>query len=782
MVFRRGLPEIHIHGQVYPPALFFGNMEGQREIGRVASEVRRAAGAGVHLHSTLVELPSPLPPDDTIYDDLDARLQAIVDADPKAYIIPRLVFVPAPGWIRGYPNEVSHYGDAKSADPSIASNRFWSDVELALESIVEHLRRTGFGERVIGYHLERGEWFNPADNGYDRSFANREAFRDWLRAKYKNSSIALRAAWFDGEVQFHTVEIPPMPDPRSEVAFFDPRKQRRWIDFLEYTSDITADRLVALSRVIKRATEDQALVSVCYGYTFEFEHTFSGHLALDRILKTPTIDLVCGPPSYKDREPGQAGSFPSPVDSMALHGKLWISEDDTKTHLAPAESTPDDFNPHLTNRWDTEQVHLRAIGKAMAHQTGIAWMDLWGEGWLDGDDIWNRVGWFVGKYRDYLNVRKAESPEVVVLVDERSLFHLQKGSGFLKRVLPAQREIIQRSGASVGFYLQSDVAAPGFPTDAKLYIFLNPYRLPSDQRAAIKEKLQGGGKTLVWMYAAGVCDERGNPDETAHDLVGIAVRQQSWNAEIGSRITDSRHIITNRIAEREFGVRERINPSFYVDDDEPGLSVLAEYIQSGLPSIAVREFNGWRSVFCGEPAMTTDLFRGFCRYAGAHLYTAYGDDYVTVGHGWMTLHAAREGNRTLLIPPGSALYDLTESKVIAEGVTEHKLFAKARATRTFFVGTLDEMRRVGLPGAEKPRGRRRRTAPEEPAVQETGIAADSAPVALEVVEPLDSAEGAEAGEEANGDNLKRRRRRGGRGRGRRGRPGGEASTPPSESP
>jgi hypothetical protein len=748
-------------------------MEGENETRRVASQVKRAATAGVRLFSTLVEIPSPLPPVDAVYDNLDARLQALLDAEPKGYLMPRLMFVPAPGWLKSYPNEVSQYAGGKSGDPSIASDRFWKDVEFALESIVEHIKRMPYGNRVIGYHLERGEWFNPADNGYDRSYANREAFRDWLRAKYKQSSLALRASWFDGDVQFHTVDIPEMPDPRSEMAFFDPRKQRRWIDFLEYSSDITADRLIALSRAVKRATDDQALVSVCYGYTFEFEHTYSGHLALDRILQTPSIDLICGPPSYKDRQPGQAGSFPSPVDSIALHGKLWISEDDTKTHLAPADPSGDDFNPHLANRWDTEQVHLRAIGKAMAHQTGIAWMDLWGEGWLDGDDIWNRVGWFTAKYREYLKSRKAESPEVVVLVDERSLLHVQKGSGFLKRILQSQREAIQRAGASVGFYLQSDLASSAFPTDAKLYVFLNPYRLPAEQREAIKEKLQNGGKTLVWMYAAGVCDERGNPDESAHELVGIALRQQSFNAEVGSRISDSRHAITNRIAEREFGARERINPSYYVHDDEPGLTVLAEFAQSGLASIALREFNGWRSVFIGEPAITTDLIRGLCKYAGVHLYTTYGDDYVTVGHGWLTLHAVREGNRTLLLPAGTALYDLTESKVIADSVTEHKLFAKARSTRTFFVAPLEEMRALGLPGAEKPKVRRRAAAAEEPAPDEAPAAA-AGPGAQDVAdqheaepsEPSDMSEPADDSDKGD-DRSRRRRRRGGRGRGRR---------------
>src|SRR5205807_277355 len=105
------------------------------------------------------------------------------------------------------------------------------------------------------------------------------------------------------------------------------------------------------------------------------------------------------------------------------------------------------------------------------------------------------------------------------------------------------------------------------------------------QRLAIKEKLQGGGKTLVWMYSVGVCDEKGHPEESAHDVIRIALRPQPWNSEVGSRVVESHHAITEKLGQREFGVRERLNPSFYVDDDEPGLTILSEYVRAGLPSM-----------------------------------------------------------------------------------------------------------------------------------------------------------------------------------------------------
>lgn len=797
---RKGCPEIQVRGESIPPVLFFGSTDEQANLQTATSEIHRAAQAGVRLFSTLAELPCPLAPEDRAYDAMDARIQAIIDACPTAYVIPRIVFVPAPGWQKQYPDEVNHYIDGTTDDPSIASDRFWSEAVESIRSMVEHIDRTTFGTRVVGYHLERGEWFHSVDSGYDRSFANREAFRQWLRTKYKNSEVALRAAWRDSAVQFYTAEIPELPtNPAPERAFFEPRRERQWIDFLEYTSECTADRLVTLAKAVKEATQEHALVSVCYGYTYEFGHTFSGHLALGKLLSSNSIDIVSGPPSYRERQAGKSGAAPSPVDSFTVHGKLWISEDDTKTYLAPAGADADDYNPRIETREATQQVHLRAIGQSLARQTGIGWMDLWGDGWLDADGIWETLGGFQTVYKGLMKNRKATSPEVVILVDERSLTHVQKGEAFVRRLLSDQRDAALRCGASVGFYLQTDVSARTFPIDAKLYVFLNPYRVTAEQRTAIRSRLQNGNKTVVWMYAAGVCDDRGEADDSAMEIVGISVRQQPWNSEVGSRITDTRHPITEQLQAKTIGIRERLNPSFYVDDDAPNVTVLAEYAQTGHPSIAVRQYNSWRSVFCGEPTLTAELLRGLCHYAGVHLYTANADDFVYAGNGWATIHSTKDGPKSISLPSGCSLYDLVEQKVVADDLSEYRFSMRARTTRVFYVGPRDEMVRQGLPGVEKTRGRKKASetlVAEEPPVPEPELSSEANGDLIEaegltqlLQESIADAVTDDAEDQAIAEDAtppthrKRRRRRGGRGRGRRHAGPSEASgsnngTPP----
>jgi hypothetical protein len=801
LVWHHGLPEIHVHGVAYPPIFFFGNVEDSGNLARVTSEVRHAAHAGVHLHSTLVELPCPLADTTEALEEIDRRLQALLAADPEGFVMPRIVFVPARGWKREYPTEIATYADGSTGDPSITSERFWQEAELSLATLIAHLRTHEWGPRVFGYHLERGEWFQPADQGYDRSMANRDAFRDWLRDKYKNSLVALRAAWYDGDVQFHTAEIPPLiTKPNQQMAFYETRRQRRYIDFHEFTSDSTARRLIALARAIKRATNNQALVSVCYGYTLEFGHPFSGHLALGMLQSAQAINLICGPPSYRDRRPGGAASVPAPVDSLPLHGKLWVSEDDTKTYLAPAKQDPDDFNPRLGDRFVTEQAHARAMGRALAHITGINWMDLWGEGWLDEAALWERLSAFTTRYRALLrHQERAQAPDVVVLIDERSLLHVQRGEVFFRRLTNSLRDTLQRAGVSYGTYLQSDLLSKDFPTSASLYLFLTPYRLTQEQRAAIKEKLQRDGKTLAWLYAPGTCEEipstgSGTIEEMAHSTVGFTLRPQEWNSEVGSRVIEPYHPLTERLLSREIGPRERLNPSFYVDDREA--TALAEYQDSGLTSLAVKNFGTWKSVFLGDPVLPLELLRGLCRYAGVHVWCPQGEDVVAIGNGWVTIHASRDGQRTLYLPEAIGLYDVTEGRLIADEAFEYRFVLRAGMTRLFCVGTTAHFVRLGFPNVALPgEGRPRIVLAKPTEVQRSAasgrIHADLETLeavltmdvsALEEVEPEplieDGAESAlPAGqallpdaESADGEavtNGRRRRRRGGRGRWRK---------------
>ncbi|MDE2126595.1 MAG: hypothetical protein KGJ62_08395 [Armatimonadetes bacterium] len=696
-----GIPVIHINGSPIPPLLFFGGSPGDAPGEAVHREVEKAAAAGIHLHSCLIDLPCPVSQEAGTLAVAEQRVRTLLEADPQAYVIPRIVFSAAEDWRKNNRNEMAWTAEGLSSEPSIGSDAFWELAAEGLKALVHHLVACPIGDRVAGYHLEHAEWFQPADAGFDTSPAARNAFRNWLIHRYKGNLVSLRAAWYSGSVTFDSVDVPkPTPEPAPHAAFLDGRRQRSIIDYCEFVSECTASRLCDLAGAAKEACAWRALVSVCYGYTLEFSHAGSGHLALGKLLECEDIDLVCGPPSFRDRAPGGAASLPAPIDSIGLHGKLWLTEDDTKTWLATPGEPDDEYNERLPDETTTIRVRARSEGRALATGTAVGWMDLWGKGWLDSAGIWDRGGDFARLYSTFLgNRERTRVPQVAAVIDERSLLHLQRGEEFYRQFTSGLRQVLQTSGISMGLYLQSDILHPRFP-DARLILFMTPFRLPEKIRAAVREKLQRRGHTIVWLYAPGSCEERPASgiatEEAAAGVVGMSLRQQEWGSETGSRVVNSGHLITSSMGEVEIGSRERLNPSWFVSD--PDAVALAEYSATGLTSIAVKQHADWNSIFIGEPVLPAELWAGICRYAGVHLWMPGSRDQICAGNGWLSVHAAVGGMKQIELPTATGLYDLTEGRLIADETRSWQIEMQAGETRIFCVGSAEVLAKRGLPG------------------------------------------------------------------------------------
>ena len=134
---------------------------------------------------------------------------------------------------------------------------------------------------------------------------------------------------------------------KGDAPLYSGPRDGRWPDYAAFSSDLVAQAITGLAGAVKTLSEGRLLVAVSYGYTLEFAtRNDSGHLALARVLASPDIDILAGPNSYTGRGAGSPGAFGAPIDSVALHGKLWLVEDDTKTFLA-ADETPDTYNPKI---------------------------------------------------------------------------------------------------------------------------------------------------------------------------------------------------------------------------------------------------------------------------------------------------------------------------------------------------------------------------------------------------------------------------------------------------
>jgi hypothetical protein len=683
-----GRTALAIGEKIVPPFMFFGNPSDEGRAQTVFDEVRKAAQAGVHLHSLMVEFVVDPEGAQQALDVSAFLVSEVLKADPEGYVVLRLVFAGPAGWEKKYPDSVFRYADGTLAEPSFCDHAFWDDAARLLAGYTRGLRSLEAADRIAGLHLDRGEWFFAQDWGYDTSAAAEKAFRDWVLVRYGAERVSLQSAWFDGSARFETLRIPDYNEyPLSGEGFLRARrKERRWVDFHLFLSDAIVERIQSLAWEVKKASDGWFLVAVSYGYTFEWSHPASGHLSLGKLLRTREVDIICGPPSYKDRGLGGAAAFPCPIDSIALNGKLFISEEDFKTPISKV-SEPDEFNPVMQTPQALEAAHWRGVGAALAHGSGIAWMDLWGNGWLNTPAIWQRAT----QVREMLAKALAapeKDPDVAVLIDERSLAYLSDQRAF-KQVVQDSREAVLRAGVSAGFYLLTDLAHRKRFPEAKLYIFLNAWDMRPEVRAAIKNRLQQDGKTLFWAYSAGLFEAGREALERVREVTGIAIRPQPFNSKAGTTILNRRHPLTELLEERALSTVEQLEPSYFAIPEE-GTVVLGEYTQTGLPSFVAREIhadNGgtWRSVFLGEPLITEKLIRGLCALAGVHVWNYHGD-VVHARPPFLAIHYSGTGHRIATLPDRWNAYDPIKAQVIGADATHLRSDATDGASQLLIVG------------------------------------------------------------------------------------------------
>ncbi|MFN4033859.1 MAG: hypothetical protein ACK4ME_09665 [Fimbriimonadales bacterium] len=707
--FEQGVPAIMFGERAFAPHFFFGNPHSPEAAVRVQQQIQLAAEAGVHLYSLLISLPVRETGAIEAFDQVRYWVALARESVPDAHFLWRIAFAPTSRWQTDYPEAVIRFADGSVGGPSICAERWWQLATEQLVALVELVEQQDEGGATLGYHLDYGEWFLSESGGYDTSEAALQAFREWLRRQYKGDSVVLRACWFNGEVSFSTATLPPfqpsMPHGRIQ-HFYHPRREGRWIDYHRFLSDITARRIMGLAQAVKEASQGRALVGAPYGYVLEWKHPYAGHFALSQILRSEHLDILSAPLSYANRLPGELGALPTPVDSVNLHGKLFIAEEDYRTpfgraarltdpstghHLGSvqAEATPDDdYNPPLHTVQAVQQVHMRSLAQSLACAHGEMWMDLWGEGWLLNPDAWRAARNAAALWRMRSHAPQTP-PEVAVIVDPESTRYVRTGSPLIEQMVVQAREAILRSGASVGFYLLEDVARRDFPP-SRVVLFLNAWRMSRAAHEAIRKRLQRDGRVLIWLYASTLFHGHRDALANARETLGIAIARQPWASMQGTQIVNKPHPLARFLGVDKLGAPEPWEPSFYAIAEN--CDAIGEYIDTGLPSLAVCDHATWKAVFLGERRLTPELVRALVRWAGGHIWLDT-NDLVQTRYPWVHVHARNGGARTLLFPIPLSVYDPAEAALVAESTMEHRLYLQEGESRLLLVAPHEQMLR-----------------------------------------------------------------------------------------
>jgi len=604
--------------------------------------------------------------------------------------VPRINIDAPAWWKKANPGNQQLYDKGPYPMASPASTLWRRDASHALRLFLRHLEAK-YGRHMLGYHIgaqSAGEWF------YDHTWEKimpcfeepfRRAFAKWARLRY-GALAKLRAAWQQPDVTFEPNRVPTLEERTTgkQGVFRDPLTQRFEIDFAEYMQICLCEYLEECARIVKEETKGRKLSVFFYGYLFDvagfaYGGAVSGHLRLRRALDCPHVDIFCSPISYFDRQSGGCGPFMAPVDSIQLHGKLWLNEDDTRTHLAPQSAG---FG-RTQNLFETTGVYRRNFGHQFERRCATWWMDF-GTGWMADAKIFDNFGKTQEIWKQS-QAAKPYAPQVAVVVDEDSFLYLRNSHEITRQSVNYMRRRFNTMGCPVGLYLMSDLCEGRLPASIRFFAFLNAFRVTTEQRQQIRRQIARDGRVALWLYAPGYVDDRTADAANVSDLIGFQVRQAS--SADSSRIG----LVPQRPAplqglplEHGFGVASRLEPLFAAAPDQEGVSVYGTYAGTGEAAVAAKRFADWTSVFCGGLHVSPEVLRELARSAGAHIYCET-NDVISACPGFVSIHATSTEEKALSFEQPVVLRDLFNGETFRPAARQHSFQLRKGETRAFGV-------------------------------------------------------------------------------------------------
>lgn len=638
------------------PALF---LDGRPDTGLMhwnrwmtPADVTAFREAGVHLYSFMgtPEMPNPKGGDVDYgekstaavpvltFDMIDRTMEMIVANDPEAQVLLRVRMV-TPDWFRkAHADEMIKVYDASqgeyvTTDCAGPSGKAWrSLMGSSLRRVIRHCEEK-WGDRVFGYHPGLG---SCAENSYDWGICV---------ADYSPSHLAK----FGGKAPLPSVFV--SQGNRDRRRLLDPVKEAEAIRFRRFQSEEMADCAIFLARTTKDELAKFGRKKICglfYGYFFFWpnggEVLGCGHYALQRVLSSPDVDMVSGPFDYSVRGPGGAATPQTVPGSIALHGKLYYGEEDTRTHLAR-----EDAFCVSNNERTTHDLLWRNFINVFAEGGTTWWMDLFGEGWF-------RDAWYAGemeKCRAFMDAHlasRASCAQVAVFVSERSTDAERLAPLMLSNEVcsPTMTEVAA-IGAPNDIYLLEDLpllAEKGKLAQYRLAVLPTAHAIDEKTREAVKNLLCRDGRIVVFTGFPGYICGTDQGAACVQDLTGIAVTEVTGNSMARGSFTVEAFPDGRRIM---WGSERDSLPWLVVND--PAAEECGWFVHGAMQcnprvghgaALATKKFPSWRSVLCTVPGIPSELLRRYAEEAGVHIYSKHGDQ-VFAGGGWFAVSAKMPG-------------------------------------------------------------------------------------------------------------------------------------------
>ena len=570
------------------------------------------------------------------YTSFDRCLQEFQDVVPECWLVPRISLDPPTAWMDAHPDDLVEYADPKSWEdlggwggprkPSWASAAWRQAAADALRALIRHAARQPYGARIIGWHLASGvygEWHYANPVYYpDTSTVFRNAYGEWLQRQYPGEGTEPR--------------IPSIEERRSATHGWlrDPIRDRWLIDYARFLHHTGSSALIELAAVVKEETERRSLVVAFNGYLADIGINQEGdHRGFDQVLRCPDIDILASPHTYGRRKLGEDAMFRGYLGSVRRHGKLWLDENDDRTHLtSPGWQAP---YTHVKTEPESISILWRSVAHALTQGCGLWFMDqkaMW-----DGDV----PGWYGSAGQiDALNRMRVEmdraaahpkprTASVAVVSDLESGFYVadtpHNDRALLYHMNNALFASLNRGGAPFDLFQGGDFDEETL-APYRVLIFPDAFHL-SAAGLTLVESFLAAGKTCLFLGVPGcISDDAFSLERTRR----LCVPESKWDEF--DRLMAS-------------GDPERLNTRSA--DEAPWQMENAWYVPG--------------------PVLSPDHIRRIYRIAGVHLWEQSGD-VLMEGCGYVAVHAVSGGDKLLTAPEERTWTDVRTGRVLADNV------------------------------------------------------------------------------------------------------------------
>ncbi len=633
------------------------------------------------------------------YASMDKHLNTVLAASQKANVIVQIRLYAPSWWLEENPDEIALSVDSKGVGkPQVAasfgSEKWKVQAGELLKDIIAHMKKQKYYSRVVGIRLIAGSTDEFITYGTDvgipdYSPAALEFFKKWAKEKY-GTIKNLRKAWNDDTIQsFDSIEFPTYAEMNTDGGYgmmYNPKTQQKCIDFSNLLGEMTTDSMLYWAQIAKEATDNKLVVGAYYGYLFSGFAESTAPTALDNVLNSPYIDFLCGPQAYNERQLGESGTVQTVADTIRAYGKLCVNEQDNRTVLT---------NQFAGTVWDTDRAF--SVGHTFTMQDTILQekrdatyniangnasyaYDMQG-GWMNEDQIFDLVSDINDEYYFAGHMERDLMNDVAVIIPDKNPAYIRydDGKGTVNTVSNQtvislgiynwHRKQLAQMGAGYDIYALSTLEDGRMPTH-KINIFFSPFYLSDEQRDLINQYCKNNGQINIFLYMSGLGAEDGNSVENMKELTGFDFELNTKTRSTGQIVvSDSGTSITEGLEGTVFGT-QATSERYYVhqisvkdSDDQVVLGTLRE--DSSKIGFAMKDMGDWTSIYCAAPHLSANLYRNILKMAEAHIYSDNPADIIWSNSGYVGVHSATTGAKTIKLPSNYAVYDVFEEKFIS---------------------------------------------------------------------------------------------------------------------